>query len=106
MIYFAHEGEIHETAAASAWHSIVGEWYIALPLYLIILFVIGAAVYLASKSKAATFNTLLVVLFVAGIGFYNLAPVVSIVSLAGGFALALMIVITGLNRQAAKPRKK
>jgi hypothetical protein len=102
MIYFAHEGEMHKTAAETAWHSIVGEWYIALPLYLIILFAISAAIYLASKSKAATFNTLLVILFVGGVGFYNIAPVVSIVSLAGGFGLALTIVIAGLNH--SKPQ--
>lgn len=107
MIYFAHEGEVHETAAETAWHSIIGEWYIALPLYLIILFAISAAIYLASKSKAATFNTLLVILFVGGVGFYNLAPEVSIVSLAGGFGLALMIVIAGLNhRQPESSHKK
>lgn len=99
IFYLAHEGEVHETAAESAWHAVIGEWYIALPLYLIILFAISAAIYLASKSKAATFNTLLVILFVGGVGFYKVAPVVSIVSLAAGFALALMIVVIGLGHK-------
>lgn len=104
MIYFAHNGEVHETAAENAWHAVIGEWYITLPLYLVILFAISAAIYLTSKSKAATFNTLLVILFVAGIGFYNLAPIVSIVSLAGGFALTLGIVVIGLSNKADKPK--
>lgn len=106
MFYFAHGGEVHETATESAWHAIIGEWYIALPLYLVILFAISAAIYLASKSKAATFNTLLVILFAAGIGFYNVAPIVSIVSLAGGFALTLGIVVIGLGGKSPKSAHK
>lgn len=106
MFYFAHGGEIHETATESAWHAIIGEWYIALPLYLIILFAITSAIYLISKSKATAFNTLMIILFVAGIGFYNAAPIISIVSLAGGFALVLGIVIVGLGgKSSSKPKK-
>lgn len=96
---------MHGTATESAWHAITGEWYIALPLYIIILFAITAAIYLASKSKATAFNTLLVILFIAGIGFYSVAPVVSIVSLAGGFGMALAIVIMGLGGKSGNSKK-
>lgn len=97
MIYFAHGGEAHGNAAQSAWHAITGEWYIALPLYLVLLFALGTVIYLVSKSRAAVFNILLAVLFVAGVLVYSAAPVVSVVSLAAGFALALLLVITNLG---------
>lgn len=96
-LFFAHGGETHETATQSAWHAITSEWYIALPLYVIILFALSAAVYLVSKSKATVYATLLVVFFIAGIALYAVSPIVSIVSLAAGFAMALALVLVSIG---------
>jgi lipopolysaccharide export LptBFGC system permease protein LptF len=95
--YFAHGGETHADSTESAWHAITNDWYIALPLYIVLLFALGAAVYLLSKSRAATFNVLVVVLFVAGVLLYSTSPPVSIASLTAGFAMVLVLVVTSLG---------
>jgi len=98
MFYFAHDGEVHETTVESMLHATLQEWYVALPLYLLALVAVGSAVYLATHSKAAVLNVLLGVLFIAGIAFYAVSPIVSVMSLASGFGLALAVVIAGLGK--------
>lgn len=98
MFYFAHDGETHETVTESTLHATLETWYVALPLYVLILVAIGSAAYLVARSKTTVLNVLLGVLFIAGVALYSVSPAVSIASLACGFGLALAVVIIGLGK--------
>lgn len=95
----AHAGEEHATPTEAASHSLLETWYVALPLFLVFLVGVATIAYLLSKkSKAATLQVLLAVLFVSGVATYQKSAIISVVSLSGGFALALLSVVVGLSR--------
>lgn len=88
------------------WHTLIGEWYVALPLYVLFLAVLVAAAYFVShRSKAAAIMVLMTALLVGGVAFYSTSAVVSVASLATGFALALSLMVVSLSG-GRHPRKK
>lgn len=106
MDYFAHAGHAHETANESVWSSITGEWYVALPLYILFLAVLVAATYFVShRSKAAAIMVLMTALLIGGVAFYSTSAVVSVMSLVTGFALALSLMVVSLSG-GRHPHKK
>lgn len=98
MHLFAHAGEIHETATQeSLWLS---TWYIAIPLFVIVLFILAATTYfLSGKSLSTTYIVLLAALLTAGVGTYTISAPVSLFALTLGFALALLQTVTGLGKR-------
>lgn len=105
-VYFGHGGEIHETATEATRHVLSDQWYIALPLYICILFTVTGVAYIATRSKTVTLGILLMALFVAGIAFYSTAPAISIVSLVAGFATALGLVLFNINENSTHTHGK
>lgn len=98
MQYLAHAGEVHESGGEGVWHTLTSEWYVALPVYVLVLIVLTAAAYLVShKSKSAAITVLMAVLLIGGVSLYSASPVVSILSLAAGFALALGTMVVGVG---------
>lgn len=96
ITFFAHGGEVHETASESTMH-ILSDWYIALPLFILVIAGFAALVYLATKrSKPVTYLSVVGLLLVAGVFMYDKSPVVSIVSLAVGMAMILASVLGSL----------
>ena len=104
---FAHAGEVHETATEAASHTVLTSWYIALPMFVIFMFGLASIVYLLShKSKATTANVVLAALFIVGVGLYKASPVVSMLAISVGFALALLHVMLGLSKPSNRHSKR
>jgi hypothetical protein len=98
LTFFAHAGEHHDTAIEEAAHTLLAEWYIGLPLLVLVVAGLGAITYLLSrKSKSVTFGVVMMALLIIGFTTYDLSPVVSIVSISAGFAAVLLQVITSLK---------
>jgi formate-dependent nitrite reductase membrane component NrfD len=94
--YFAHAGEDHATATEATNH-MLQEWYIALPLFLLALVGVAAITYmLTKKSKPVTYLVITGILLISGIFAYTIAPIISIVSLAVGMAMTLVLVLFSL----------
>ena len=105
-INFAHAGEAHDTVTTAASHPIFSKWYIALPLFIVLLAVITKLTYIMSrKSKPTTYNVLLATLFIAGVAAYTTSAPISVLSLGLGFAMALFQVLIGLSAPAQKDVK-
>lgn len=98
MQYLAHAGEVHESGGEDVLHTLTGEWYVALPIYILILIVLTAAAYFfGRKSKMAAVTVLMAALLIGGVSLYSTSPPVSVVSLAAGFALALGLMVISLG---------
>ncbi|CAN5702890.1 hypothetical protein BH23PAT2_BH23PAT2_10210 [soil metagenome] len=98
IVLFAHAGEEHVTTADSALHALFGQWYIALPLFIIVLFGIGSMTYILSKkSKPTTFTTVLIALFVIGVLTYTVSALISAIAISLGFLLVLLQVLATLS---------
>lgn len=95
---FAHAGELHETAAQDSAHIIFGQWYTSLLFLFVLIFLIAKLTSVVTRgSKAATYNAVLVTLFVTGVIGYKYSPVMAIVSIGAGFAMALLQVLLDLT---------
>jgi len=102
----AHAGEEHATTSEAISHSFLETWYIALPLFIVLLCIVAAVTYeLSKKSKPVTVNAVLVTLFVVGVAMYQKSAVVSVFALSLGFAIALLQVVLGLGQQPGKKKK-
>lgn len=101
--YFAHAGEVHQSATNATTHSLISQWYIQLPLFIVALSLVTLFIFLLSKkSYAITYVLLLIILFVIGVGSYTKSAAVSVFSLALGFSLAFIQVITDLKLPETK----
>lgn len=96
--YFAHAGETDTGVAQSTVHIIFDKWYVALALLVLILLIVEYVVRIVSHgSKTAVYNSILFTLLVIGIGTYSRSSVLSVVSLGGGFAMAMFQVFFSLR---------
>lgn len=96
LTYLAHAGESHATEAEASLH-FLQEWYIALPLLILVTAGVAAISYvLTRKSKPVTYLVVAGFLLVAGVLGYTTSPIISIVSLATGMAMMLFIVLGSL----------
>lgn len=94
-IFFAHGSEHHAEPAVTL--ILLGEWYIALPLFLLAVAGVSYLAYLIGrKSKPVAYLATVVTLFLGGVGLYQFSPVSSIAGLTLGFALTLTIVASSL----------
>lgn len=94
---FAHAGETHSNASESTEH-LLASWYLAVPLFIVIVFGIASIVYLLSKrSVAATYLSVVAVLLFSGIFFYDRSPVLSAIAITVGLFGSLLSVLTVLS---------
>ncbi len=102
----AHGTEVKETAGQSISHRLQDDWYLALMVFILGMYVvIRLTYYLSGKSKAATMNITLGALFVVGVLTYQYSTVVSVFALTAGFGLALFTVITNLSSTKSHAQK-
>lgn len=95
--FIAHAGEAHGSTTESATHWLES-WYIAVPLFILVVFGLASIVYLVSKrSVAATYLTVVATLLLSGIYFYNKSPALSAVSITIGLFGSLLSVLTVLS---------
>ncbi|HKX72418.1 MAG TPA: hypothetical protein VJM32_00195 [Candidatus Saccharimonadales bacterium] len=95
MTFFAHDGEVHETAAEETAHA--AQTGITLPLDLTIgvgvILAIGLFWVVTTYGLKLTFPVkmlvIMAILLIAGVAGYQYAPVTSTVALGLGFAMAL-----------------
>lgn len=85
---FAHAGEAHETSGESLLHYLE-VWYIALIVFVVVTYVLVTLLYMLNKSLGKTLTVMMAVYLVAGVGLYEKSPVISILSIIIGFAIAL-----------------
>jgi len=93
----AHAGETHGGTAESATHWLES-WYIAVPLFILLIYVLGTAIYLISKrSVATTYLSVVAVLLFSGIYFYDKSSVLSAVAITVGLLGSLLSVLAFLS---------
>lgn len=77
------------------------EWYIAIPLLILVVVGVATLVYFASRrSKAITYLSISGLLLIAGIGLYSESPIASTVALSTGIAMTLFLVLASLMAPA------
>jgi type II secretory pathway component PulF len=99
---FAHSGEKHADSAEAARH-LLNSWYVALPLFLLIVTGIAILTYLVSKRDVIT--TALVtalVLLVSGFTLYTYSAAISVVSITLGLMLAMGVTLISLQTPVSK----
>jgi hypothetical protein len=92
----AHAGEVHESTNESLVHYLE-VWYIALIVFVVGTYVIGTLVYmLTKKSMSKALGALLICYLIAGLTMYEKSPVISILSIFSGFAIAAFVAFGSL----------
>ncbi len=102
----AHAGETHSSLVTEASHTLLNDWYFALPLLFATVGVMAWAMYRLSGSQAAATLTASGCLLLVGIVLYSQSPVVSVVALTVGFCIILLQVISDLSGGLIKPYNK
>ncbi len=102
LMFVAHAGEAHASSIENTAHWLES-WYFALPLFILVVFGITSIVYLVSKrSVATTYLSVIALLLLSGIYFYDKSPVLSIVAITVGLFGSLLSVLAVLT----VPKKK
>lgn len=97
----AHAGEEHSDVAEAVSH--FAPWYIAIPIFIITMAIIGYLTWLVSGKKIDT--VLLVLAFcmlIVGLTSFTISPIVSVLAITIGIILAGLLAFGGL----AGDRKK
>ena len=98
---FAHSGETHVDTVEAVAH--YAQWYIAIPLYLLVMAAITYVVWLVTGKKKDT--TLLIVSFVlliSGLTMFNISPFISVIAITTGLVATLFSAFVGLTSEAKK----
>ena len=98
LTHLAHGAEQHTAETSTAEH-VLTQWFVALPLF-VVVFVLLLAL-LKEYGKLTPPQLMLVamaLLFFVGVGTYSLVPVVSIVGLTLGIALALFFTLVSIAK--------
>jgi hypothetical protein len=84
----AHAGETHSDAVETIAHT-AAPWYIAVPLFIMFVAMIGYLTWLVSgKRPAAVMAVLSVVLLISGFTMFNISAAISVISITVGIVLA------------------
>jgi len=96
----AHAGESHESSTEGLRHYLE-TWYYALPLWVLLLLIVGVAAYvLTHKSIPTTIGFVVFTMLFSGMFAYDLAPAVSILSIVLGLVICAFMtfaMLTGGN---------
>lgn len=95
LLTFAHAGESHESTLSSTIHSF--PWYIQLPLFFCVLGAVFSVAWLITKKVGSSLLATSFVLLVIGFGSYQVAPIVSILSITLGLTSTLFLTLVGLE---------
>lgn len=94
---FAHAGEDHDTVIDTAAHS-APEWYIAIPLFLIVIALVANFIWtITKKNLGTTILVTAIILLMAGFTMYRISPAISVISLTAGFILAGFLALGSIS---------
>ncbi len=105
LTYFAHGGEVHNTALEASAHSLA--WY--LQLLLLILGIIGfsGSIWFVTRRSDLTVLLTAFTLLVAGFTLFKISPVVSVISITVGLIATLLVTLFGLgDKPTAQDKSK
>lgn len=91
----AHAGESHQSTLTSKIHAF--PWFIQLPLFLCLVGTVFSLTWIITKKISSSLLATSFVLLVAGFGTYQIAPIVSILSITVGLASTLFLTLVGLE---------
>jgi hypothetical protein len=94
--FLAHAGHVHETATEAASHTL-GDWYIALPLFIFTIVAFGALMQLTFRKTFVALTLVDIALLIIGFTTYNISAVVSVLAISLGLAGTLVLTLTSLG---------
>ena len=98
----AHAGEIHDTTEQSLTHRLE-QWYVAVIVFAVLLFVVGNLVYLLTKkSLNRTLTILSTMLFVSAYLVYQNLKVLSVLCLVTSFIFVIVLIMNPKSQSANK----
>ncbi len=93
---FAHDGETHVDTAETVSH-VVAPWYVAVPVFLIVIAVIGYLAWIISGKKLdSVMFVLAITLLIAGFTLFNISAAISVISITIGIILAGILTLFGI----------
>lgn len=96
--YFSHAETAHKTNTETLEH-LFKVWYSGIPLYLLLLVLLGYIVYKITKgSFAKTYVFISGILLISGVLLYDYSPAVSALGITFGFFSSIMVVYIGLKK--------
>ena len=95
ITFLAHAGETHGTATEAASHTL-SNWYVALPLFLLVVVGFGAILQLTFKKSFVTLTLVDILLLVIGFTTYNVSALVSVLAITLGLTGTLVLTLTSL----------
>lgn len=104
ILLLAHAGEDHSDTAEAFAH--FAPWYIAVPVFLVVMTMITYLVWLVTGRKNDT--TLLIVsgiLLVVGFTMFNISPYISIIAITVGLLATLFSAFVGLTHDSKQDKK-
>jgi predicted membrane protein len=94
-LLLAHAGEDHSNAAESIAH--YAPWYMAIPIFLLVVVAIGYLTWLISNKNAGIVMTVeALVLLVSGFTLFTISPYISVIAITAGIILAGFMAFSGL----------
>lgn len=101
----AHAGEEHSDSLDTVTHA-VSPWYVAVPLFLLVVAGIGYLTWLLSGRKPDTVLIVLsIVLLISGFTLFNISPFISVISITVGILMAGILTFGGLAEDAKNDKK-
>jgi hypothetical protein len=98
---FAHAGEEHTDTIESISHYL--PWYIAIPVFIIAISIIGYLTWIVSGKKIDTVALVLAfVLLISGLTLFTVSPIISVISITLGIILAGALTFLGLTSDNSK----
>jgi hypothetical protein len=92
----AHAGEEHSDVAEAVTH--FAPWYIAIPLFIVTMAIIGYLTWLVSGKKLDTvFLVLAFCMLIIGFTAFTISPIVSVLAITIGIILAGLLAFVGLT---------
>lgn len=100
-IILAHAGEEHSEVAEAVSH--FAPWYIAIPIFIVVMAIIGYLTWLVSGKKLDTvFLVLALCMLIVGFTAFTISPIVSVISITIGIVLAGLLTFVGLASDSKK----
>ena len=97
----AHAGEEHSSSLEALNHST--PWYIALPVFFVVIAMIGYLTWIVSGKKLSTVAMVLaIVLLISGFTLFNISAAISVISLTAGIVLAGAMAFLGIAGDSKK----
>jgi hypothetical protein len=91
----AHAGEEHSNTVESISHSI--DWYIALPIFFLVVAAIGYLAWIVSGKKIDLVAIVLsIVLLISGFTLFNISAAISVISITAGIIIAGALTFLGI----------